>query len=234
MAESRNDLDRALEVSTNRWMASGLVLLALFVAVFPIYRSYEPGRREDTRVKQQASLALQGAEIYDVNCASCHGVEGRGGIAPALATTQFLDAVDQDQIVQLISLGVPGSEMVAYSLDNGGPLTAEQVRAIAVFLRSLEEEAADNPSWRYPLAAEGLTAREIYLLGCSRCHGVNLEGTEDFPGLGAGSDAEEESDSRLARRIREGKDEMPSFGGTLGDEQIQLLVDYLREVQAAG
>ena len=234
MGDRRDELDRALEASTNRWMASGLVLLTLFVAVFPIYRSFEPGMRTETRDRLQASLAHQGAEIYDVNCASCHGIEGRGGIAPALATTQFLDAVDEEQITQLISLGVPGSEMVAYSLDNGGPLTAEQIRAIAVYLHSLEEEAADNPSWRYPLAAEGLTGRDIYILGCSRCHGVNLEGVEDFPGLGPGSDAVEESDSRLARRIREGKDEMPSFGGTLGDEQIQLLIDYMRLVQSGG
>ena len=226
--------DRALEDSTSRWMAAGLVLIGLFVIVFPVFRSFEPAQRDDARERQQASLALQGSELFDVNCSSCHGNDARGGTAPALATDQFLEMVTEDQIVQLTSLGVPGSEMVAYALDNGGPLTAEHIRAIAVYLRSLEEGAADNPSWRYPLAAEGLTGRDIFILGCARCHGVNLEGTEDAPDLGQGSDAEEESDARLARRVREGKDEVPRFGGTLADEQIQLLIEYIRQVQAGG
>ncbi len=46
--------------------------------------------------------------------------------------------------------------------------------------------------------------------------------------------AVEDSDTRLARRIREGKDEMPRFGSVLTEEQIGLIVSYLREVQGAG
>lgn len=228
---SDHSRDAELEQSTSKWMAVGLILIALFVLAFPVYRWYEPGQRSDAREEQKASLALQGAEIFGVSCSSCHGNAGRGGLAPALASKQFLDSVDDDQIVQLISLGVPGSEMVSYSLDNGGPLTAEQIRAVAVYLRSLGDDAVDNPSWRYPLAAEGLSAREMFLLGCSRCHGADLQGTDDGPDLGPGSDAEEENDSRLARQIREGGHGMPRFGGTLGEEQIQMLIDYIRQVQ---
>lgn len=225
--------DDELQAETNRWMAVGLVLLVLFILIFPLYRLYEPAQRADARELQQASLAAVGADLYEVNCSSCHGIDGKGGIAPALATMQFLGSVSEDQIIQLTALGVPGSEMVAYSLDNGGPLTSEQIRAIAVYLQSLEEVAEDNPSWRYPLAAEGLSGRDIYLLGCARCHGLELEGTDDGPALGPGSDAEEESDARLARRIREGEDDMPRFGGTLGDEQIALVIEYLRESQSS-
>jgi len=226
--------DSELQASTDRWMMVGLVAFALFILAFPIYRVYEPTRRAEARERQEVSLAAQGAGLFDINCSSCHGSEGRGGIAPALATTQFLDSVSDEQISQLTAVGVPGSEMVAYSLDYGGPLTSEQIRATTVYLRSLAEVASDNPSWRYPLAAEGLTGRDIFLLGCARCHGVELQGTDDGPALGAGSDAEEESDARIGRRIREGGDDMPRFDGTLGDEQIRLLIEYLREMQLEG
>jgi mono/diheme cytochrome c family protein len=226
--------DDELQASTNRWMTVGLVLFTMFLLAFPLYRWYEPGSRADAREQQRADLAAQGADLYEVNCSACHGNDGRGGQAPALATVQFLDSVTDDQINQLTALGVPGSEMVAYSIDNFGPLTSEQIEAITAYLRSLEEFAADNPSWRYPLAQEGLTGREIYLLGCARCHGTNVEGTDDGPSLGRGSDAEEESDARLARRIRNGADDMPRFGGTLPDEQIDLIIEYLREIQAQG
>jgi cbb3-type cytochrome c oxidase subunit III len=212
-------------------MRVGLVLMLGFVLAFPFYRFYEPERRAAAREQREVSMAAVGADLYSDNCAACHGIEGRGGLAPALATHQFLASASDRQISQLISIGIPGSEMVAYGLDNGGPLTSEQIAALTVYLRSLEEKAADNPSWRQPLAAVGLSGREIFLLGCSRCHGTNLEGTDSGPELGPGSDASEESDARLVRQIRDGGDEMPRFGTVLSEEQMQMIVDYLREMQ---
>jgi mono/diheme cytochrome c family protein len=224
--------DAELKASTDRWMFVGLVLMGLFVLAFPLYRWYEPAARTAARAQQVDSQAALGSQIFEFNCSSCHGAEGRGGTAPALATEQFLGMVTDDQIVHFVSLGTPGSEMVGYSIDNNGPLTSQQIRAVATYLRSLEDVAIDNSSWRYPLAAEGLTGRDIFVLGCSRCHGLQLEGGEGIPALGVGTEAAEDSDARIAKRIREGEDEMPAFGGTLGEEQIQMLIAYLREAQA--
>ena len=226
--------DREMQPSTESWMKAGMALMFAFVMVFPFYRWYEPVRRTAAREQLDISLAAVGANLYSDNCASCHGNDGRGGLAPALATTQFLDSADDRQIHQLISVGIPGSEMVAYSLDFGGPLTSQQIHALTVYLRSLEEVAADNSSWRQPLAAEGLSGRDIFILGCARCHGTDLEGSDDAPALGRGSDAAEETDARLIRRIRDGKDEMPRFGTVLTEEQMQTIVDYLREAQSGG
>jgi cytochrome c oxidase cbb3-type subunit 3 len=220
-----------LRVSTERWGVAGLVLILLLALVFPLYRVYEPARRAEARVVLETDLAFVGADLYEAQCSACHGLDGTGGLAAALATTQFLDSVDNRQIQQLIALGVPGSEMVGYGQDNGGPLTQVQVRSIAVYLRSLEEGAADNPAWRWPMAQQGLTGREVYLMGCARCHGAQLEGTDSGPDLGIGSDAADDSDSRLARRIRDGEDEMPRFGRILEEEQINELIAYLREAQ---
>jgi hypothetical protein len=38
--------------------------------------------------------------------------------------------------------------MSAYSQDHGGPLTSEQIKALAVYLRSWEATAPDRPDWR--------------------------------------------------------------------------------------
>jgi hypothetical protein len=38
--------------------------------------------------------------------------------------------------------------MSAYSLDYGGPLTSEQIKALTTFVRSWEEDAPDRPDWR--------------------------------------------------------------------------------------
>ncbi len=224
-----------LEASTRRWRWAGLILMGLFILVFPIFRFYEPAQRADARASQTAFLAAQGAELFEGNCASCHGPEGVGAIAPALGSKEFLESVDDFQISSLIALGAPGSEMVAYSSDFGGPMTSSQITAITTYLRSLEEDAESNPNWHTPLANEDLTGRELYILACSRCHGVDLAGREDIgPEIGSGSDAHEDSDSRVALRIRQGKETMPRFGRILTDDQIDLVVAHLREVQEGG
>ena len=221
-----------LETSTRRWMMAGLVLMVLFAGVFPVFRWYEPSRRAEARADQRAFLAAQGEALFSDSCASCHGVGGAGALAPAVGSREFLETADDTQIEQLIAYGIPGSEMVAYSIDLGGPLTSEQIEAIGVYLRSLEAAAPSNALWRTPLADESLSGRDLFVMACSRCHGADLSGVEGVaPRLGPGSDAAEESDARLASRIREGEDEMPRFGAVLTPEQIDQIVAYLREVQ---
>lgn len=143
--------DPALERETNEWMKWGLWIMVVMVLIFPIYRVYEPGSRADARAVQEASLVAQGGDIYNLNCSSCHGVEGEGGIGPALNSQQFLTSAQDEQIDALIAVGVPGSQMSAYSLDFGGPLTSEQIEAITAFIRAWEEDAPDFPNWRDPL-----------------------------------------------------------------------------------
>lgn len=211
------------------WMVAGAVLMGLFVAVFPLYRIYEPAQRADARETQLGFLAAQGEEIYVGECSGCHGAGGRGGIGPAVGSKNFLESIEDDQIVQLIALGVPGTEMVAYSLDNGGPMTSEEIESVAVYLRSLEEEAEANPLWQTPLAAEDLTGEELFAMACSRCHGIDRAGIEDLgPDISATSLTMEETDEFLLGRIADGRNEMPRFGRVLTDEQIDLLVTYLR------
>ncbi|MGA7269966.1 MAG: c-type cytochrome [Acidimicrobiia bacterium] len=140
--------DPGLEASTRRWMWAGIVLMGLFVLAFPLYRVYEPSARAQARQRQEAALAADGHNLFEDNCSSCHGKQGEGVDAPALNSKQFLDNVTQDQVESIIAHGIPGSEMVAWSLDYDGPLTAEQINAIGTYLISLRPDAPDRPDWR--------------------------------------------------------------------------------------
>lgn len=144
--------DASLDESTNRVMVWGGLLMVVLVGLFPLYRWTEPGNREEARQQQLRSLAQQGGELWSISCASCHGLSGEGGIAPALNSKQFLAASTDEQTELIISVGIPGSQMSAYSQDFAGPLTSEQISAITIFIRSWEENAPDRPDWR---AAEG-------------------------------------------------------------------------------
>jgi len=211
-------------------MLWGAVLLALFVLAFPVYRIIQPGKLAAAQAAYDENLAAQGETLFADSCAQCHGAEARGAIGPALNSKQFLGSVTDDQMRQLVSTGIPGTLMVAYSSDFGGSLTQEQINAIVKYLRSFEDQAPDFPDWRTPLAQSGLSGQDLFNMACSYCHGVDLGGNIG-PDLGKGSDAVEDDDAFLARRIRKGKDIMPAFGNVLTDQQIQDIVAYIRSVQ---
>jgi mono/diheme cytochrome c family protein len=142
--------DTELEKSTNRVMVWGVVLMVALAAAFPLYRWVEPTDRNEARAQQLESLAEQGGDLWSISCSSCHGLAGEGVTAPALNSTQFLQSATDTQTELIISVGIPGSQMSAYSQDFAGPLTSEQIRAIALFIRSWEDTAPDRPDWRDP------------------------------------------------------------------------------------
>jgi mono/diheme cytochrome c family protein len=96
----------------------------------------------------------------------------------------------------------------------------------------LEDTAPDFPEWLRPLSQTGLSGQELYNMACSYCHGIDLEGNIG-PALGPGSDSSFEPDSFLEGRIRDGIDEMPSFGRVFTDEQIDDIIAFIRVVQDA-
>lgn len=79
--------------------------------------------------------------------------------------------------------------------------------------------------------ATDASGEEIYLQLCSNCHGDRLEGGIGPP-LGAGSNAADQPNEYLRLTITEGRGRMPSFSSSLSEDQVQRLIDYLREAQA--
>lgn len=142
--------DEELDRSTNRVMALGGVVMLLMVLAFPFYRLYEPNARAAARETHVESLVNQGSSIWEFNCSSCHGLNGEGVSAPALNSQQFLQSATNQQIEGLVAVGVPGTQMSAFSLDFGGPLTLEQIKAVVTFIRSWEPDAPDREDWRAP------------------------------------------------------------------------------------
>jgi mono/diheme cytochrome c family protein len=140
--------DTELEASTNRVMQWGVALMLLMALVFPFYRWFEPANRDVAREQQLNSLVDQGESIWALNCSACHGANGEGGVGPALNSQQFMQSITTEQMMGLVAVGVPGTQMSAYSQDFGGPLTTEQIKAVATFVRSWEPDAPDNPDWR--------------------------------------------------------------------------------------
>ena len=137
-----------LERSLDRYLAWGLVFMVALIAGFLLYRVREPNLRSTAAAEQARSYTQLGSALFASNCATCHGKNGTGGSAPVLNSQQFLKSTTDEQMFNIISGGISGTEMPAWSLAFGGTMTDEQIRQITTYLRSLEPTAPSVPTWR--------------------------------------------------------------------------------------
>ena len=80
------------------------------------------------------AAAQPGRQLFQRECAGCHGPGGEGGRGPTLATPKLLRAPDLTALLQIIDDGVPGTEMPGARLQRGRgrarwPLWVAEARA---------------------------------------------------------------------------------------------------------
>jgi mono/diheme cytochrome c family protein len=79
-------------------------------------------------------------------------------------------------------------------------------------------------------STEGLLGQDLYSKSCEGCHGADgLRGTQ----IGAGSPSVELTDQQIRGAIAVGPGSMPGFP-RLTSEQLDSLVDFVRELQTGG
>src|ERR1700680_4153788 len=61
--------------------------------------------------------------LYQQNCAGCHGQQGKGGAAIALANPVYLAIADDSIVHRATASGVPGTSMPAFAQSSGGMLS---------------------------------------------------------------------------------------------------------------
>jgi len=140
--------DPELDRSLRRWKVVGVVSLFTLAILFPLSRVVEASKRDDATSMMQESEIAMGRDIYASDCAMCHGDLGQGVDAPALNSKQLLDVTTEEHIYRLASVGIPGTAMSPWSEELGGPLTDEQLRAVAAYIMSWAPTAPDRPEWR--------------------------------------------------------------------------------------
>ncbi len=135
---------------------------------------------------QEPSSEL-GAQLYAENCVVCHGPEGRGRVGATLA--KDWPSIRPDLTVKtIISNGVPGSKMPAWSQANGGPLSEAEIEALTQYILSWQTAGAPQitpratatlrPPITPPPNVTGDPNRGAVLFdeNCAMCHGPNGQG----------------------------------------------------------
>src|SRR6202035_5752160 len=109
-----------------------LVIVATIVALMACAAcSSLPGtHRPELATVVPPNEAVDFNALYGQNCAGCHGVDGKGGAAIALANPVFLAIADDTVIRRIASNGVPRTPMPAFAKSAGGMLTEKQIDAL--------------------------------------------------------------------------------------------------------
>jgi cytochrome c oxidase cbb3-type subunit 3 len=127
------------------------------------------------------SEVLEFSTLYADNCAGCHGADGRGGAAIALADPVYLAIVDEAALRNEIANGVPGTSMPAFAQSSGGMLTDKQVDVITSHIRSRWSrkevlDGANPPSYAAHSAGNAQHGQVAYGTYCASCHGPTGQG----------------------------------------------------------
>lgn len=119
--------------------------------------------------------------LYAENCSACHGAEGRGGAALALADPVYLAIVDQAALRKVIANGVHGTSMPAFAQSAGGMLTDKQIDAITSGIRSRWSkpgilDGANPPPYVAKFPGNAQPGEVAYGRYCASCHGAAGQG----------------------------------------------------------
>jgi cytochrome c oxidase cbb3-type subunit III len=124
---------------------------------------------------------LEFSTLYAENCAGCHGAEGRGGAAIALADPVYLAIADDATIRKIIANGVPGTAMPAFAQSSGGMLADKQIDVITSQMRSRWSRrgilnVATAPSYAAKSTGNDVRGAAAYKTYCESCHGPGGHG----------------------------------------------------------
>jgi cytochrome c oxidase cbb3-type subunit 3 len=186
--------------------------------------------------------------LYAENCAGCHGAEGRGGAAIALADPVYLGVADDDAIRAVIANGVRGTSMPAFAQSAGGMLTDKQIDVITNEIRSRWSrqgilDGATPPSYAAKSPGDARQGAAVYGRYCESCHGAGGRGGAKGSGITNDAFLALVSDQGLRTIVITGRPELgaPDWrgnvpGSPMTDQEITDVVSWLasRRVQTPG
>jgi len=188
------------------------------------------------------------ATLYSQTCAGCHGAQGRGGPAIALADPVYLAIADETSVRKVISKGTRGTSMPAFAQTAGGMLTDKQIDVITsgIFSHWAQRGILDGsnpPSYAATTTGNAANGELVYGTYCASCHGSAGQGSPKGSAITNDSFLALVSDQGLRTIVIAGRPELgaPDWRGNvpgkpMTDRQITDVVAWLasRRVQNPG
>lgn len=222
-------------MNLNRYLCASAGLAAMLLSACS-----SPHGRPTTNAEALAPSEVRDfATLYGDNCAGCHGADGRGGAAIALANPVYLGVTDQATMRNVIANGVPGTSMPAFAQSAGGTLTDEQVDVLTSEIRSRwsQKEVLDGanpPSYAAKSLGNAQHGQLAFATYCASCHGSTGQGGPKASAITNGSFLALISDQGLRTIVIAGRPELgaPDWRGNMpgkpmSDQDVTDVVAWL-------
>ena len=208
------------------------------VAVLSAGCGVPPGQPRTDSIAVAPSDVVEFSALYADNCAGCHGANGRGSAAIALANPVYLAIVDGPSMRASIASGVRGTSMPAFAQNAGGMLTEKQIDALVNGVRSWRRAGVldgANPLSYVPTAAGDVRRGEAaYQAFCQSCHGPDGLGGPKGSAITNDSFLALASDQGLRTIVIAGRPELgaPDWRGNvagrpMSDQEVTDVVSWL-------
>jgi cytochrome c oxidase cbb3-type subunit 3 len=147
-----------------------------------------PGKPTPEERWKPATEVTDFSQLYALNCAGCHGADGRLGAARPLNNPLYLALVSATTLREVIARGVPGTSAPALAQQAGGPLTDKQIDILVEGMRSRWGKAENFNNVAFPpyslqdASAKGSAPGDpqrgavVYQTYCAQCHGKDGNG----------------------------------------------------------
>ena len=207
-----------------------------------------PGQPQKDAETVAPDQIVEFATLYSQNCAGCHGAQGRGGAAIALANPVYLGIVDEPTLRKVITNGIRGTSMSAFAQSAGGMLTDKQVDSISSGIfsqwgRKGILDGSNPPSYAATTKGNGANGELVYGVYCAACHGAEGRGGSKGSAITNDSFLALVNDQELRTIVIAGRPELgaPDWRGNvpgkpMTDQEITDVVAWLasRRVQTPG
>jgi mono/diheme cytochrome c family protein len=211
-----------------------------------------PTAPSTTYPKVSPQVAAGAHTFVQFACAQCHGMQGSGGVDPAVPALKTVgQSLTVAQLTHIIDhgLGASANPKQPYMPVWGEVISKTQVSNLVAYIRAGLPSVADTQPVSVPSGQGAAVAgAALYVrYGCINCHGPNglgrvpnpLSADKTIPPLsGGGFRHDFPNDKAIAAVIRSGSVigrapivSMPHWGGILSTQQIAELTAYLKTLK---
>ncbi len=126
-------------------------------------------------VNENRREVLDFANLYENNCAGCHGDHGMNGPARILNDAVYLSIIPREELRRILIYGRSGTAMPAWAISQGGPLTDKQIDALVngIYSKWGKDAHAAPGAPGYTPTSDGDVNRgkQLFVRNCFMCHG---------------------------------------------------------------